>query len=123
VLADYLAHPRTIILSTHLIEEVADLFERVVILDRGRVLLHEEAEVLRGRGVTVTGLSPVVDAFVTGHVVLGEQSLGGMRAVTLDGRLDAGERSRGEAAGLTFGPLSIQDLFVGLTSRQLEESR
>ncbi|HEY0001170.1 MAG TPA: ABC transporter ATP-binding protein, partial [Actinoplanes sp.] len=37
LLADYLAHPRTIILSTHLIDEVADLFEQVIIMDRGRV--------------------------------------------------------------------------------------
>jgi ABC-2 type transport system ATP-binding protein len=123
LLADYLAHPRTIILSTHLIEEVADLFERVIILDRGRVLLHEETEVLRGRGVTVTGPAAAVDAFAAGHVVLGEQSLGAVRAVTLDVRLDPGHRARGEAAGLTFSPVSVQDLFVRLTSRPLEASR
>lgn len=123
LLADYLANPRTIVLSTHLIDEVADLFERVVILDRGRVLLHEEAEVLRGRGVTVTGPFEKVDAFVGDRVVLGEQSLGGMRAVTLDSRLEPEERKRGEAAGLTFGPLSVQDLFVHLTSSSQEASR
>ncbi|MET0416788.1 MAG: ABC transporter ATP-binding protein [Actinoplanes sp.] len=123
VLADYLAHPRTIILSTHLIDEVADLFEQVVILDRGRLLLHAETETLRGRGATVTGPAGAVDAFTAGHVVLGEQRLGGVRAVTVDGRLDPAEIARGEAAGLAFGPLSLQDLFVHLTSQPLEASR
>jgi ABC-2 type transport system ATP-binding protein len=123
LLADYLAYPRTIVLSTHLIDEVADLFEQVIIMDRGRVLLHEDAETLRGRGVTVTGPFEKVDAFVGDRAVLGEQSVGGMRAVTVDIRLDPQERARAEAAGLTFGPLSIQDLFVHLTSSSQEASR
>ncbi|WP_239117549.1 ATP-binding cassette domain-containing protein [Paractinoplanes ferrugineus] len=116
LLADYLAHPRTIILSTHLIEEVADLLERVVILDRGRVLLHAEADELRGRGIKVTGPDTVVADFAAGHHVLAEQSLGGVRAVTLDWRPAPDDVARGEAAGLTFGPVGIQDLFVHLTS-------
>jgi ABC-2 type transport system ATP-binding protein len=116
LLEDYLAHPRTVILSTHLIEEVADLFERVIILDRGRVLLHEDTDALRGRGVTVTGPAETVGAFAAGHTVLGERSLGGVREVTLDGRPDPAETARAEAAGLTFGPVGIQELFVHLTS-------
>jgi ABC-2 type transport system ATP-binding protein len=115
LLADYAAHPRTVILSTHLIEEVAHLFERVVILDRGRLVLHEEADVLRGRGVTVTGPAAAVDAFVSGRTVLSEQSLGGIRAATLYGVLDDADTARAEAAGLTLGPVGIQDLFIHLT--------
>jgi len=118
LLADYLAHPRTIVLSTHLIEEVADLFERVIIIDRGRILLHEEADALRGRGVTVTGPAAAVDEFVAGRTVLGEQSLGGVRAATLYGAVPRADLARGEAAGLTFGPVGLQELFVHLTSSQ-----
>ena len=117
LLADHLAHPRTIILSTHLIEEVADLLERVIIIDRGRVLLYTETDELRGRGGTVTGpfewstpLRPVMSCWAS-------RALGGVRAVALDWRPAPGEVARGEAAGLTFGPVGIQDLFVHLTSR------
>nr|BFE68414.1 ABC transporter ATP-binding protein [Actinoplanes digitatis] len=55
LLADYLTHPRTIILSTHLIEEVADLFEQVIVIDRGQLLVHEDTDTFRARGVAVTG--------------------------------------------------------------------
>ncbi|MBL7255286.1 ATP-binding cassette domain-containing protein [Paractinoplanes lichenicola] len=125
LLDDYLAHPRTIVLSTHLIEEVAELFERVIIMDRGRILLHDETDALRGRGVTVTGPADLVTAFAAGHTVLGEHSLGTVRALTLDGRLDPDEIARGERDGLSFGPLGLQELFVHLTSqpRPLEASR
>ena len=36
--ADYAEHPRTIILSSHLIDEVANLIERVVVIDGGRIV-------------------------------------------------------------------------------------
>jgi ABC-2 type transport system ATP-binding protein len=116
LLADYLAHPRTIIMSTHLIDEVADLFERVIVIDHGRVLLHEEADDLRGRGATITGPAADVKAFTAGRDVLATQSLGGTRADTVYGRLDASEVARAETAGLTVGPVGLQDLFIHLTS-------
>ena len=120
LLADYLAHPRTVILSTHLIEEVADLFEQVIIIDRGRLVLHEETDVLRGRGVTVTGPAATVDSFVAGRTVLSEQSLGGVRATTVYGRLDPADTERASSNGLTLGPVGIQDLFVHLTNTPRE---
>ena len=116
LLADYLAHPRTIILSTHLIEELAGLFEEVIIIDRGRLVLHEDTDTFRARGVAVTGPVEAVDSFVAQRRVLVEQRLGGVRQATLYGRLDEDDVVRAKAAGLTLGPVGVQDLFVHLTS-------
>jgi ABC-2 type transport system ATP-binding protein len=116
LLADYLAHPRTIIVSTHLIEEVAGLFEQVIVIDRGRLLVHEDTDTFKARGVAVTGPAAAVDAFVAGRAVLVEQSLGGVRQATLYGALDDDEAGRARAAGLTLAPVGVQDLFVHLTS-------
>ena len=44
LLAELAEHPRTVVLSTHLIDEVADLLEHVVMLDRGRVVVDRPAE-------------------------------------------------------------------------------
>ena len=55
LLADYAENPRTVVLSTHLVDEVADLLSNVLVLDHGRVLLDAEADALRGQAVTVTG--------------------------------------------------------------------
>ena len=116
LLNDYLEHPRTIILSTHLIEEVAGLFERVILIDEGKLVLHEDADELKGRGVTVTGETSAVEAFVTGRTVLARRQLGGTTAATVYGRLGQDDRARAEATGLTLGPVGIQELFVHLTS-------
>ncbi len=116
LLADYTAHPRTFIISTHLIEEVASLFEEVVIIDRGRLVAHDEADALRARGVSVTGPADVVDMFAAGLTVLGEQRLGGTKSVTVYGTLEPEQVRAAKLAGLELGPVSLQDLFVHLTS-------
>jgi ABC-2 type transport system ATP-binding protein len=116
LLADYSARPRTIIISTHLIEEVASLFEEVIIIDKGRLVAHEEADALRSRGVAVTGPREVVDTFTAGLTVLGAQQLGGTKSATVFGELDDTQVSAAKLAGLELGPLSLQDLFVHLTT-------
>ena len=117
LLADYAAHPRTIVLSSHLIEEVERLFERVIILDQGTVLLEEDAEDLRSRGRTVTGPRDEVEAFVTGLRVVGRAQLGRTLQVTVVGDLPPGAEQRAVEAGLELGSVPLQDLFVHLTSK------
>src|ERR1700709_2720420 len=82
LLADYAEHPRTVVLSTHLIDEVSDLIEHVVLMDQGKVLIDEDADVLRGRAVTVTGPVEAVERFATGHTELHRERLGGFLRVT-----------------------------------------
>ncbi|WP_163509621.1 ATP-binding cassette domain-containing protein [Fodinicola acaciae] len=123
VLNDYLDNPRTVILSTHLIEEFGSLFEEVLILDRGRLLVHEDTDTLRERGTTVTGPAGEVDAYVAGMTVLNEQRLGGTKAVTVNERLDADQRRQAIAAGLELGPVALQDLFIHLTERNADREK
>jgi ABC-2 type transport system ATP-binding protein len=115
LLADYTERPRTIVFSTHLIEEVAPLFEETLIIDRGRVLLHEETELLRTRGATVTGPEAAVDRFVAGSTVLGEKRLGRTKSVTIYGEIDEAQRRKAQEADLDLEPVALQDLFVHLT--------
>jgi ABC-2 type transport system ATP-binding protein len=115
LLADFMAHPRTIVISTHLIDELSPLFEEVVIIDEGRLVLQDETEVLRARGAAVTGPAEAVDRFVAGHTVLGERRLGPTKSATVYGGLDERHRREARAAGLDLGPVALQDLFVHLT--------
>lgn len=116
LLRDFMEHPRTIIVSTHLIEEVSSLFEEVLILGNGRLLLHDEAEEFRARGITITGPREAVDRVVDGMTVLSSKELGSTKSVVLYGNLDSDRRQQAIDAGLELGPLPLQDLFVHLTS-------
>ncbi|GLX01991.1 ABC transporter ATP-binding protein [Microtetraspora sp. NBRC 16547] len=115
LLADYIAHPRTIILSTHLIQEVGPLFEEVLIIDRGRLLVQEDTQTLLSRGATVIGPTAQVDAFTADLTVLGTRRLGPTTSATVYGEVDEGRRRQATEAGLELGPIDLQDLFVHLT--------
>ncbi|MGW4662413.1 ATP-binding cassette domain-containing protein [Streptosporangium sandarakinum] len=115
LLADYMAHPRTFILASHLIEEAAPLFEEVLIIDRGRLVVHEDAGTLLSRGVSVIGPAARVDAFTAGLTVLDAKDLGPTRSAMVYGELDDARRREAAEAGLELGPVAMQELFVHLT--------
>ncbi len=115
LLADYAANPRTIVISSHLIEEVERLFEHVLVLDAGRLLLAEPADDLRQRGVRVVGNRAAVEEFAAPYTVISTSHLGRTMAATLYGDMTSEAKLRAAATGLELEHVSIQDLFVHLT--------
>jgi ABC-2 type transport system ATP-binding protein len=110
-----LAGDRTVILSTHQIDEVARLFDDVVIIDRGRLVEHAAADDLRGRGTEVVGPAEAVDRFTAALTVLSARQVGTTKAVVVHGELGADHRRLAAELHLDLGPLPLQDLFIHLT--------
>lgn len=119
LLADYAEHPRTIMLSTHLIDEVANLLEHVILIDQGRILFDRDADELRGSATTVAGPRAAVESFVADRPVIGRERLGGLASVTIDGRLDQRDRIAAAELGLELAPVSLQQLIVHMTGTDL----
>ncbi|MBO1737155.1 ABC transporter ATP-binding protein [Leifsonia sp. TF02-11] len=115
LLEDFAEHPRTVVLSTHLIDEVANLLEHVIVIDQGRILMDDDAETLRSSATTVVGPRTAVDAFVGGREVLHRDGIGGLASVTVSG-LGPAERTEAAAAGLELAPVSLQQLIVRKTN-------
>jgi len=113
LLADYAEHPRTILLSTHLIEEIADLLEHVVLLDHGRIVLDDDTESLRSSAVTVSGPRAQVEAFGARHDVLHSEFLAGSGRAVVRLRYDDDPA----AAGLTWEATPLQQLVVSMSLR------
>jgi len=112
LLTDFAEHPRTIVLSTHLIDEVADLLEHVVMLDHGRVALDAPADEIRGTGMTVSGPAIAVEEFVAGRPVWHRQRIASRASAVVAGPLDATAQARARALHLSLEPLSLQQLLV-----------
>jgi len=121
LLADFAEHPRTIVLSTHLVDEVADLLEHVVMLDHGRVALDAPAEKIRGTAMTVSGPAIAVEEFVAGRPVWHRQRIASRAAVVVPGPLDAVAQARARALHLSLEPLSLQQLLVHASGSAAEE--
>jgi ABC-2 type transport system ATP-binding protein len=113
---DYVEHPRTILVSTHLIDEVSRLLEHVLVLDQGRLIIDEEAEALRSRALMVTGSASQVATFTAGKRLLGGEQCGSLVSAMLLGNADAGERRQAAELGLELTPVSLQQLMIHLTS-------
>ncbi|MFG6402407.1 ABC transporter ATP-binding protein [Microbacterium sp. P04] len=115
LLEDYTEHPRTVILSSHLIDEVSNLIERVLVLDHGRVVMNEDTDAVRDRAATIVGDAAAVDAFTVGREVIHRESLGHVASVTVIGRLTDADRTQLAAAGLDVAPVSLQQLIVRIS--------
>src|SRR5580704_13030585 len=112
LLADYADFPRTVLLSTHLIDEAAALFENVVVIDRGRVVLDTPADELRGMVTTVSGPVLAVDSFTQRRSVWERRGLGSQASVVMMGQLSAEDHERARSLGLDLTPLSLQQVVV-----------
>jgi ABC-2 type transport system ATP-binding protein len=121
LLAEIAERPRTVVLSTHLIDEVADLLEHVVMLDHGRVVVDAPADDVRGTAMTVSGPATAVEEFVAGRPVWHWQRLGARASVTLAGPLDVAAQARARALHLSLEPLSLQQLLVHAASTPADE--
>ena len=108
LLRDYAEHTRTIVLSTHLIDEMDRLLERVIVIDQGRVVRHEDVDAMRGSAFQVAGKAGEVDDFLTGLQVLSRRRIGGLATAVVNAPMTTEHRAR--AGGLELAPVSLQDL-------------
>jgi len=107
----YSQSPCTIILSTHLIEEVSNIIENIVIIKKGKIIKNESCESLLAGGYTVSGTASKVDEYIAGKNVLGTDSLGSLKLAYLLGKKD-----RDIPDGIEIGKLDLQKLFIQLTN-------
>lgn len=110
LLRDYQAHPRTIVLSTHLIDEMDRLLERVVILDQGRVVQDADVDTLRGTAHRVAGTESAVNAYLAGRTVLDSAHVGGLVSAVVEGAVNDEDRAAAHTGGLELGAVTLQEL-------------
>ena len=112
LLADYAAHPRTVLMSTHLIDEAAGLLERVVVIDRGRVILNAAADEVRGAATSVSGPAIAMAEFTAGRTVWDRRRIGAQESAVVAGALDDTARALARALHLHLEPLTLQQIVV-----------
>jgi ABC-2 type transport system ATP-binding protein len=112
LLAEFAEHPRTVLLSTHLIDEAAGLMERVVVLDSGRVVLDAAADEIRGAATSVSGPAIAVAEFTAGRTVWNRRRIGSQESAVVAAALDDSDRARAAALRLHLEPLTMQQVVV-----------
>lgn len=116
LIARYAEKPSTVVISTHLIDEVADVLEEAVLIKRGKIMLHGPVEDIRRAACTVSGEAGAVDAFTAGRAVVAVETMGRFKAVTIHEALDEATIARAREQNLEVAPASLQKLFIDLTN-------
>ncbi|HIV19539.1 MAG TPA: ABC transporter ATP-binding protein [Candidatus Merdivicinus intestinigallinarum] len=99
-------HPRIIIVSTHIIEEIAKTIQKLIILDKGSVRFFDALQSIEAKAFSVSGLQKDVEAATKGLKVIGQDTVGGLATAYLF------DTPPEQTASLEIRPLSLQDFFI-----------
>lgn len=111
LLEDYANHPRTILLSTHLIDEIAPVVERVYVIDEGSLLLHDEMNQIQMSAHLIRGNSDAVASFTEGKRVLHTESYGHGKLAAVFQKLNDEDRLQARKLDITIEKLTLQKFF------------
>lgn len=118
LLEEYTATGRTFVISTHIIEEAADVMEEVIILNKGKIIRKENTQELIDSACYVTGLAEQVDGAVAGLEQHHAEKMGRSKGVTV--LLKEGENMN-PGYDVTVQPVSLQKIFVALCGEEARE--
>ena len=109
---NYSENPKTIVVCSHLIDEISSIIEHVFVINKGKIIVDEETEKLLENGYTVTGNVKEVDDFIKGKKVLGTESLGLYKSAHIYEKLDKSKLPD----NLEVSKMDLQKLFIELTN-------
>lgn len=115
LLKDYLAYPRTIIISSHLLQELEHLLEDVLLIDRGTVRLHLSMEDLKQYAIGIVGQEDRIETAIAGREVIHLERLANRCFAVV--RNDSLLRDSALRHGLETVPVSSEDICLYLTKQ------
>ena len=116
LIAYYGEHPKTIIIATHLVNEVAPILEQVIVLKNGELILTEPVESVLQLAYSVAGDGASVDKYTQGKNIIREETIGKFKAATIYQEHDSSDKEQIEELGMEITPAGLQDVFISLTN-------
>jgi len=118
LLKDYLANPRTIIISSHHLNEIEDLLEDILLMKDGKELLHLPVADLKEWAIGIQGKSSVVNGWITGKEILYTKNIALNHSyVVVKNELTEIELQHAKGSGLEITNVTSSDICVYLTNK------
>ena len=105
ILGEFFDESKTILISTHQIEEVEDMLQEIIFIDYGRILLHEDVETLKSCYRAVSLPIDRAEEIYNHQPKVVSKSLGFISAV-LDSSIDID--------GATYARANLADIFLAV---------
>lgn len=105
----YAREPFCCVISSHLIDEISTIAEKIIIIHRGEVLCAADREALLAENCLISGPAAAVDACTAGLHIWSREDLGGLCCVCVRGCPEELPES------VTAEPVDLQNLFIRMT--------
>lgn len=105
-------HPRIILVSTHIIEEIAKTIQKLILIDRGSVRFFDTLQAVETKAFCISGLQKDVEAATKGRNVIGQDVVGGLVTRYIF------DNPPEETGSLEIRPLSLQEFFIQMVGHK-----
>ena len=105
-------HPRIIIVSTHIIEEIAKTIHKLIIIDKGSVRFFDTLQSVETKAFSISGLQKDVEAATQNLNVIGQDTVGGLVTTYIF------DNPPEQTASFETQPLSLQDFFIQMVGHK-----
>lgn len=116
LLKDYIAHPRSILISSHHLDEIEHLLEDVLLLKAGKVRLHQTMSMLREWAIGVRGKKSKLGRWLENKEVIYKQTIGSdEQYVVIRNDLNEAELTEATMKNVSIHPVKPSELAIYLT--------
>lgn len=107
--------PRTIILSTHMIDEMTKSAEELIVLDNGKIIFRAAIDDIDEKAYSVTGTAGAVASFIKNLNVINSKNIGGYTTAFI-----YDEKTKVPAM-LSVQSIGLQEFFINLVGGDYDE--
>ena len=105
-------HPRIILVSTHIIEEIAKTIQKLILIDRGSVRFFDTLQAVETKAFCISGLQKDVETATKDRNVIGQDVVGGLVTRYIF------DNPPEETGSLEIRPLSLQEFFIQMVGHK-----
>ncbi|MFS1514469.1 ATP-binding cassette domain-containing protein [Chengkuizengella sp. SCS-71B] len=108
---DYAEHPRTIFMSTHLIDEVSKIVEKIFIMESGSIKLADDMENIKNKSYFISGKNIEVESFLQDKNMIHRETHGSITIAAIYDTLSNEEKEKAATMELSVDNMPLQKFF------------
>lgn len=112
---DYIKHPRTIIISSHLINELENIFEKVIFIDNGKIIINDEVENVTSNYYLLQGKEKDIEKHLLDFTVMHKEKLRSLASYAVKGSLNETDKKKIIGDNIDINKVSLQKILYYLT--------
>lgn len=121
LLRDYMKYPRTILVSSHILEELENIFSEVILIDQGAVILYEEVEKIHDTMYRIIGTREQIQQQLKDKKVI-YKSYGGITEYAIIKEKCTEEiQQKLQNAGLKVEGVTLEEVYLAMTQEEKRE--